>query len=248
MVHAADSTGNFGIACWKAWAPAAADGAGWPAWLASTDRAHDAAQPDVGFLPAMLRRRLDRLGRMALHTAWPCAEGLDSVPVVFASRHGDLNRTLDLLTALAHNELLSPADFSLSVHNSGVGLFSIARRDRAAATALAAGADTLNMGLLEGVGQLAAGAERVLVCYVDDSIPETFAAHLTDEPAHLPFSVSMLLTQASGAPTPCRMVRHDGGADEAPETALMRFLLEGGTSSVIGVNQPWRLERSAHAG
>ena len=196
----------------------------------------------------MLRRRLDKHGRMALHTAWPCTEGLDSVPVVFASRHGDLNRTLNLLTTLAQNERLSPADFSLSVHNSSVGLLSIARRDRASATALAAGADTLNMGLLEGVGQLAAGAEQVLLCYVDDSVPEIFATYLAEEPARLPFSVSILLTQASGAPSQCQLVRHDGASDEAPEAALMHFLLEDRTSSVIGVNQPWRLERRVHAG
>ena len=66
----------------------------------------------------MLRRRLDRHGRMALATAWTCAEGLDSVQFVFASRHGDLDRTLELLTALGNKDMLSPTSFSLSVHNS----------------------------------------------------------------------------------------------------------------------------------
>ena len=247
MVQATDSTGNFGIARWKAWAPGVGDAAGWQAWLAGTDTDEGNPQPDVNFLPAMLRRRLDRHGRMALHTAWPCVEGLASVPVVFASRHGDLDRTLKMLTALAMDEVLSPTDFSLSVHNSTVGLFSIARGDRASATALAAGADTLGMGLLEGANMIAAGEEQVLVCYADDAVPEAYRSYIEDDPARTPFSVSLLLTRATDAPLQCRLARHDGEASEAPEMALVRFLVEENRSSVIGVEQPWRLERDGHA-
>lgn len=247
MVQAADSTGNFGIARWKAWAPGVGDETGWCAWLSGADSHAADAQPDVNFLPPMLRRRLDRHGRMALHTAWPCAEGLDSVPFVFASRHGDLERTLELLTALGNHEVLSPTSFSLSVHNSTAGLFSIARRDRAPATALAAGADTLGMSLLEGANMIAAGAERVLVCYADDTVPEPYRPYIEDDPARLPFSVSLLLTRGE-APLQCHLTPHAGEVDEAPETALMRFLVKESASSVIGVDQPWRLERERHGG
>lgn len=247
MVQATDSTGNFGIARWKAWAPGVGDGPGWQAWLAGTDCREADLQPDVNFLPPMLRRRLDRHGRMALHTAWPCAEGIQSLPFVFASRHGDLNRTLELLSALAKEEVLSPTDFSLSVHNSTAGLFSISRGDRAPATALAAGPDTLGMGLLEGANLLAAGAEQVLVCYAEDAPPGAYAPYVADEPARHPFAVSLLLTR-DAAPLECRLTRDDSSAEEAPEAALMRFLTGASTGSVIGVDQPWRLERSAHAG
>jgi len=247
MVQPSDSTGNFGIARWKAWAPGVGDEPGWRAWLMGAD-SHDVdAQPDVNFLPAMLRRRLDRHGRMALHTAWPCAEGLESAPFVFASRHGDLQRTLELLTALGNDDTLSPASFSLSVHNSTAGLFSIARGDRAPTTAIAAAADTLGMGLLEGASMIAAGAEQVLVCYADDSVPEPYRPYIEDDPARLPFSVSLLLTRGE-APLQCRLTQHAGEPSEAPETALMRFLVEGSASSVIGVDQPWRLERERHGG
>lgn len=195
----------------------------------------------------MLRRRLDRHGRMALATAWPCTEGLSTVPCVFASRHGSLDRTLGLLTALAAGDMLSPTDFSLSVHNSTVGLYSIARGDRAPATAMAAGADSLNMGMIEGANMIAAGAERVLVCYADDVVPEAYRPYIASEPAHTPFSVSLLLTPASDAPLRCRLARHEGEAAEPPESALMRFLTDGTQVSVLGVHQPWRLERSRHA-
>jgi len=193
----------------------------------------------------MLRRRLDRHGRMALATAWACAEGLDTVQFVFASRHGDLTRTLELLTALGNKDMLSPTSFSLSVHNSAAGLFSIARGDRAAATAMAAGADTLGLCMLEGANMIAEGAERVLVCYADDVTPPCYQRYVKQESTRLPFSISMLLTRT--ALQPCRLLRHTGGATEAPEAALIRFLVEESAASVIGVDQPWRLERDKHA-
>jgi len=195
----------------------------------------------------MLRRRLDRHGRMALATAWPCAEGLNSVPLVFASRHGDLDRTLELLSALAQAEAISPTAFSLSVHNSTAGLFSIARSDRAAATAVAAGADTLSMGFMEAANMIAEGLSAVLYCYADDLPPPTYRPYLAEESARHPFSISLLLTQAGDAAQSYRLARHADAPAEAPETALVRFLVEGTALGMLGVDQPWRIERQSYA-
>ncbi|HSC47624.1 MAG TPA: beta-ketoacyl synthase chain length factor, partial [Gammaproteobacteria bacterium] len=202
---------------------------------------------DVSFLPALLRRRLDRHGRMALHTAWSCLEGIPSVQFVFASRHGDLDRTLELLTGLASQETLSPTVFSLSVHNSAAGLLSIARGDRGAATAMSAGPDTLGMGLLEGASLIAEGAERVLVCYADDAVPAAFQPYVAEHSAYQPFSISLLLTPPADAALQCRLVRETAAPAQAPEAALMHFLVEETAAEVIGVDQPWRLERGTDA-
>jgi len=205
-------------------------------------------QPDVSFLPALLRRRLDRYGRMALHTAWPCCEGEETVQTVFASRHGALNRTMELLNALAREETLSPTLFTLSVHNSVAGLLSIARKDRGASTAMAAGPDTLILSLLEGAAMVHEGARRVLVIYVDDTVPKIYQSQTTAE-ANRPFAVALLLTPQVESPMHCRLM----GAHEpmqthlAPESALMGFLLGNTEHAELGVNQGWRLER-IHAG
>jgi len=239
-----DNTEYFCIARWKAWAPGVTDTAAWQRWLPAGDCPHPDAQPDVSYLPGLLRRRLDRSGRMALSTAWPCAEGLASVPSVFASRHGVLERTLELLTALARDEALSPTSFSLSVHNSNAGLFSIARGDRAAATAVAAGRDSLGLGLLEGANLIAEGADQVLVCYVDDTAPAPYAPFVHEDASHRPFAVSLLLTQPADPAQRCRLSASDAAPHETPEAALMRFLLDEVPGSVLGVDQPWRLERA----
>jgi len=243
MLQPSDNTGYFGIARWQAWAPGVVDVEAWRNWLPEGACPDPQAQPDVSYLPSLLRRRLDRSGRMALSTAWPCAEGLDSVQSVFASRHGALSRTLELLSNLAEHEPLSPTTFSLSVHNSNLGLFSIARSDRGAATALAAGADSLGMALLEGANLIAEGATQVLVCYSDDLAPPPYDSFPVEDASHRPFAVSLLLTPPDAAPLACRLAHSDAGATETPEAALMRFLVDGAETSVIGVDQPWRLER-----
>ena len=243
-----DLTGYFGISRWRAWTPGITHVQDWRTWLNGKLPPAPNEELEVSYLPGLLRRRLDRFGRMALHTAWPCVEGLDTVQYVFASRHGALNRTVELLTALADNDLLSPTLFTLSVYNSVAGLFAIARGDRSAATAMAAGLDTLSLSILEGATMIAEGAERVLVTYTDDLVPSLYRGVIPEAAVH-PFAISLLLTPVADAPLRCRLGRHSVScaAEQSPEAALIRFLVEELSEVELGVHQIWRLERE-HAG
>ncbi|HET7370136.1 MAG TPA: beta-ketoacyl synthase chain length factor [Gammaproteobacteria bacterium] len=239
---------GFGIARWRAWTPGVAEEADWAGWLDGRVSGSADDQPRVDYLPPLLRRRLDRMGRMALHTAWFCAEGLDEFEVVFGSRHGSLGRTADLLADLARGEPLSPSAFSLAVHNSVAGLFSIARGNRCRATAMAAGLDTLGMSLLEGASLVAEGAQHVIVTYAEDRPPPLYESLVAAPQTH-PFAISLLLTRQADAPLQCSLAPvapSAGEPREEPEVALVRFLVEGPQAAVVGVDQPWRLERCAH--
>ncbi len=135
----------FRIDHWKAWAPGLEHPADWLSWSrAPSVPAPGDAQPDVSFLPAMQRRRLSPLARMAFHVAWPLAEGRPPLPLIFASRHGETPRTFAILGDLARGEPLSPTQFSLSVHNAIIGLWSIQRGDTSEMTALAPKATASN--------------------------------------------------------------------------------------------------------
>ena len=248
MQHPGENIGGFAVSRWHAWAPGMEPGADWSAWLAGETAGAAHAQPDVNQLPALLRRRLDRLGRMALHTAWPCLEGLNAAQFVFASRDGSLARTLELLTALAHNEPLSPAVFSVSVHNGTTGLSSIARGDRSAATAIAAGRDSLGMGLLEAACLISAGAQHVVMCYADQNLPPPYDTAPGRGAQHRPFSISLLLGPVTAERESCRLTPSAQPAAENPEVALLRFLVEHTPNTIIGADQCWRLERSRRAG
>ena len=184
---------NFNIAQWRAWAPGLDSVDAWQAWsrqpvvLQSSD-----AAPDVSFLPAMQRRRLSRLARMAFSVGWPLADGRENLPLVFVSRHGETPRTYEILSDLAKDEPLSPTHFSLSVHNAIIGLWSIMRGETSEMTALAAAGDGLEHGMLEAAALLNEGAPAVLLVITEEQPPEAYSQWIDDVP--FPYALGLLLT------------------------------------------------------
>lgn len=138
----------------------------------------------------MLRRRLSAFGRLAATTSTELLSPDESIPVVFASRHGDAHRTLELLQALASGDDVSPASFSMSVHNAVAGILSIARGDTSAVTAVAAADNLLLAALLEASAQLQ-DAPRVLCVLCDLPLPALYTA-IEDAPTE-PWALALLL-------------------------------------------------------
>ena len=240
---------EFSISRWAAWTPGVHDLQGWREWIKGKRMSGFDKQPDVSFLPPLLRRRLDHVGRMALHVIWRCAEDHENLLLVYASRHGTLSRTVELLNDLARDEPLSPSTFSLSVHNSVAGLFSIFRSDTSPAIALAAGAMTLPAALLEGIGILGESGRPVLVVYADDLPPHEYQRYMTPEEPGTPeepsFALSLLLSPpASTAPWYRLVSKHCVPRRERPEVTLMRFLVENASTYCLGLSEPgWQVER-----
>src|SRR5690606_21595806 len=90
----------------------------WRVWAAQTFPPAGVGQPELVELPVRLRRRLSALGRMAVQVAYWCQSAASGIPVVMASRYGDAERSIALLTDLARQSPLSPTAFGLSVHNA----------------------------------------------------------------------------------------------------------------------------------
>ena len=168
----------------------------WCAWPPTGSSAPD-ARPDVQFVEVILRRRLSPLARMMLHVAHACAQDLPRLRLVFASRHGELNRTMGMLQELAQSAPLSPMAFSLSVHNTAAGIFSILRGDTSPATAIAAGDETLGYALLESFCQFESDPDwPVLMVYGDEPLPEAYRGYATGpEPHH---AIAVLLAPNAG--------------------------------------------------
>lgn len=133
---------------------------------------HGDAAPALAELTSMVRRRMDPLGRAALQVAYWAQGGEPTGPVVFASRWGEIARSVSLLRQLAQQDPLSPLAFSMSVHNASSAAYSIARGDFANYTAVSAGPCSAAAGLCEAVGLLADGAPQVLVVSVESALPE----------------------------------------------------------------------------
>jgi len=216
---------SFNIDQWCAWAPGLESAEDWARWSAApwAPSADDAAQPDVSFLPAMQRRRLSPLARLAFGVAWPLAEGRAPMPLVFASRHGETPRNYDLLCELAKNEELSPTQFSLSVHNAIIGLWSILRGDTSEMTALSAEADGLEHALQEASLLLGDGAAEVLVIVTEGIQPEPYRPWIHDAP----FPYALALRVSRGEQVRLNLGSGDGPAAPWPHALqLVRSLLE----------------------
>lgn len=158
-----------------AWAPGVNSSEDWLLWAEGKLQFADTGKPEVAEVPGLTRRRLTFWGRMALEVACQAGAGLDSAcPCVLSSRHGDTVRTFELLEAIAAREALSPTAFSLSVHNSALGIFSIVKNMIAGASAIAAGRDTLAQAMLEAWCLLNSGAPQVLLIHVDNHLAEFY--------------------------------------------------------------------------
>jgi hypothetical protein len=145
---------RFTIQSWSAWAPGLETAEDWRRFARDPIiRSLDGA-PAVKFVPAMQRRRLSRLSRMALQAAFDaCPPELRSqVSTVFASRHGESELCVALLSDIVRDLALSPTQFSHSVHNTQAALYSIEAGNGGPSTSVAAQQDTFCAGLVEALG------------------------------------------------------------------------------------------------
>ena len=90
---------EFSVVDWSAWAPGLTTKSDWQAWAQAPALPEGDDTPGLPEVPAMQRRRIERLGRMAIQAACWCEQPDDAgqVPLVFASRHGLLRRSLALV-------------------------------------------------------------------------------------------------------------------------------------------------------
>ena len=86
---------------------------------------------------------------------------------------------------------MSPTQFSLSVHNAVIGLWSIMRGETSEMTAIAAAGDGLEHGLIEACALLNEGAPAVLLIVTEEQPPDAYAHWIDDVP--FAYAVGLLL-------------------------------------------------------
>lgn len=243
---------GFSVKEWSAWAPGLVERDAWHAWAAAPWVPQGDETPALAEVPAMQRRRIERLGRMAIQTAFWCQQADDrGVPLVFASRHGDVARSMELLEALAAAEPPSPTTFGLSVHNAIAALYSILRRERGNYIALAGGMATVETACIEAAALLADGAPEVVLVVYDAPLPEVYAS-FADEP-DAGFAWCWRIGAASPDSTTVRLGWSDDVAVPAAAAStlphgldVLRFLLADAPSlSWQCDSTAWRWQRDA---
>ena len=128
------------------------------------------SMPKVDFIPALLRRRLTGVEKIGLYLTNQLVPIPPATRVVFASRFGEWQQTIDLISQFFKDHEMSPAGFSHSVHNAMPGVFSLLVKNRESYTSIAAGENTIESGLTEAF----CGKLPTLFIYAEEETPEFY--------------------------------------------------------------------------
>jgi hypothetical protein len=161
--------------------------------------------------------------KLAVQVALSLASSHRPDYAIFVSRHGELQRTFQLLGEIFSGAEASPIAFSQSVHNTAAGLFTIAAHSNLPVTSLAACKDSFCQGMLEAYARIKqpTGDKILLVCF-DDVVPDIYKPFVADEV--FPYAVGLIL---------------EHGAD-------WKIATSGEAAASLGVRVPQALEFLAH--
>lgn len=233
---------EFYINAWSAWSPQRINSSDWIDWAAKKKTSLAFKEPSVA--PDIKRRRMSNLSKMSIFTALESLKDTSLKPIcVFASRYGELTRTLKLLNALVDNEDLSPTDFSMSVHNTALGLFSIESANELPSSMVSAGENTFEYGLLESCAYLTKFPKHpLLYVYSDESVPAIFSEHVQQDET---ISIALLLSSQSNDQIKFDFFSKAGETDQTINSAeaFLEFFLSGANDLQInkaGMNWQWR--------
>lgn len=168
---------SFNIDAWSAQSPGINTPSEWELW--SKDHQwpeSDSIEADL--IPAMMRRRMSKLSKLAVQTALKLLQDNEIDYLVFSSRHGELHRSIELVKNIIQGEEASPMNFSQSVHNTAAGLSTIAAKRPIPVTSIAAGENTFQSALIEAWIYLDQFPEnKVLLIDFDEPLPVDYGEY-----------------------------------------------------------------------
>ena len=166
----------------------------------------------IEHIPAMQRRRLSRLAKLALNSVMQTLNTHKVDYIVWVSQYGDEAKTLNILEDVLSEQTPSPTQFSTSVHNAISGLYSILCQDATPATSLAG---SWNDGLIEAYAWLKTmpEARQVLLVYYDEALPDIYIEHQ-------PFAAFAMAAMISLAPANLMLTPKHTDATPAYQQAL----------------------------
>ena len=178
---------------WFAWAPGLVSKEDWRAWSMQPSVPNGADKIDAKTIPPMLKRRCSHLSKMALEVSNNAMADRSIDYAVFCSQHGEINSTVKLLKEISDQAILSPTNFSQSVHNTSAGLFSVIHKLQQNMSSIAAGDQTFLMGMIEGLAWLKLNPEKtILLTMFDEVLPREYQS--LKVPSNYTYAVSLILS------------------------------------------------------
>ncbi len=228
---------------WSFWSPESSDPAGWVRHWQTTGAEHLSGDPDASAIPAMQRRRMSRLSRMALAAALDaiCGETVDYS--IFCSQHGEIVRTSALLLSITQGIELSPTAFAQSVHNTASGLFTVIAKTNAPSSSIASGANTFAYGWMDAQAYLAENpSHRVLLVDFDEMIPDEYQPYSNQVISDHALALVLRVAETGGVGVICTPPGEDQQLPQGP-LFLAWQQSDAATLSLTTEGQGWRWDR-----
>ncbi|MFA0567744.1 beta-ketoacyl synthase chain length factor [Vibrio gallaecicus] len=268
---------SFNIEKWAAHAPGLNTKEEWQCWAtninslcndensSNSDESNQSKSiTEFKAIPAMMRRRMSVQSKLAVQTALSLLQAQPSTDtddnssntngidyLIFASRHGELHRTVGLIQSILEGEDASPMAFSQSVHNTAAGLTTIAAKAPIPLTSIASGQDTFHNALIEAAIYLHEKPNhKVLVVDFDQPLPTIYSEFEDQEFSD--YALGLILSSgeqyhlsrsANHQTSVSNSDTHNASVNQQPKPqgiqALKNILSSNDTWNVTGKNQTW---------
>lgn len=209
----------------------------WSAWPQKQDQETELTQDVLlSSIPKMIKRRLTPLARIVFCAASQCIDEHKSMPTVFSSSHGELAKSFKMMQTIEAGEEISPTAFSLSVHNSIAGLFSMVYKNKMQCTVVAPGEEGVAAAFIEAIGLLEENYDEVLIVLYDEPLVDFYPEKPYKLSSNKSCAVAFKLSKTgAGIPLRFSMKKQQGDDGEQPLQVplLIKFLTESQESLVI---------------
>lgn len=147
-------------------------------------------QYDLSDIPAIKRRRLPEVAKRIHRFSQRLAD--EQIPIIYASYNAEFSQTLAIIRSF--NDDVSPAKFSLSVHNAIAGLLSVTHKNTQSYQAMDSLSGLIETAIVEAKGLLL-NHEKVGIVYYDETLPAEFASAGDNVPDTHVFAITLCREQ-----------------------------------------------------
>ncbi|AGH79969.1 hypothetical protein PCNPT3_00135 [Psychromonas sp. CNPT3] len=217
---------EFKIDKWLALSPGLLNIEQWHDWSSSLMQWPSQLTPvPISLIKPMMRRRMSSLSKIAVQAALQLSAQEQVDYIVFASRHGELTRTVKLLEDIIKGDDASPLAFSQSVHNIAAGLFTICSGRATPVTSIAAVESSLHHGLIEASVYLQENpTHKVLLVDFDESLPEPYCCY--EQKVHPGYAFAAILSFGSQFQLSWSKNKDDAGFSSQQSLCVIDYLLK----------------------
>lgn len=187
---------SFNIDAWLAHSNGFSVSQNWESWANSLQWPEE-DKLITSAIPPMMRRRMSNLSKLAVQTTIELLNEHEVDYLVFASRHGELHRSVKLVDDILIGEEASPMAFSQSVHNTAAGLATIATKKPIPLTSIAASENTFQSAIIEAWLYLNEHPNsKVLVIDFDEPLPDAYKKY--ENQSYRGYGLGLVVSNGNG--------------------------------------------------